>query len=353
MSSFGFPQFTSIFTTYIMERALRPDRLDISPDSATSEKEFKYWHKTLENYLDALPQENLDKLKILINYLSPTIFEYISEENTYQTAVEALKKVFIKPTNVVFARHLLSVRQQQPGETLDQYMQTLKTLSKDCGFEAVDASTHRDQYIRDTFIAGIRSSGIRQRLLEDKKVVLSEIFEQARALEHAQKNVESYNSTNISDPCVNAVVPVVEGVHLNSVTKSKQRGNRNNNYSNNNNNNNNSNSNSNNNSTNNNSNNNSNNNINANLRNNNNRANNRNSNSNRDPSHCWNCGGERHPRSVCDARDAYCYVCGTKGHFGQLCRKAQFFNNNPTSASVALAATDNPSSASVHISQFP
>ena len=114
-----------------MERALRPERLEISPDLATSEKEFKYWLKTLENYLGALPQENLDKLKILINFLSPTIFEYISEENTYEAAIEALKKVFIKPTNFVFARHLLSVCQQQSGETLNQYMQTLKTLSKD------------------------------------------------------------------------------------------------------------------------------------------------------------------------------------------------------------------------------
>ena len=44
-----------------MERALRPDRFDAAPDTPTSEKEFKYWLKTLENYFDVIPPEQLKK----------------------------------------------------------------------------------------------------------------------------------------------------------------------------------------------------------------------------------------------------------------------------------------------------
>ena len=180
-----------------MERALRPERFEILLDTPASEKEFNFFLRTLENYLAVLPQENLDKLKILINHISPTVFEFVNEEVTYASAIEALKKIYVKPTNVVFARHLLSIRKQQPGESLDQYLQALKTLGKDCNFEAVDANAHRDQYIRDSFIAGISASAIRQRILEDGTTQLSEVFEKARSLEHAQKNVESFGNTDV------------------------------------------------------------------------------------------------------------------------------------------------------------
>ena len=182
-----------------MERALRPDRFSVEADLPTSEKEFTYWLRTLENYFAVLPQENLDKLKILTNHLSPTVYEYISEENTYENALEILKKVYVKPANKVFARHLLSIRKQDSSESLDQYLQALKTLSKDCGFEAVDANTHREQFIMNTFINGLQSSDIRQRVLEENKTTLTEIFDQARTLDIAQKNTEAYNNNPHSE----------------------------------------------------------------------------------------------------------------------------------------------------------
>ena len=174
-----------------MERSLRPERFDVLADSSSAEKEFNYWLKTLQNYLEALPQENLDKLKVLTNHISASVYEYISEETTYERAIEALKKIFVKQENIVFARHLLKSRKQEPGETLDQYLQALKTLSKDCAFEAVDANTHRQQAIRDTFIDGIRSNTIRQRVLETNDTTLTDIFTKARSLEFAQSNVEA------------------------------------------------------------------------------------------------------------------------------------------------------------------
>ena len=51
-------------------------------------------------------------------------------------------------------------------ETLDQYVQVLVLLSRDCNFRAVSAEEHRDGAVREAFIQGIRSAPIRQRLLE-------------------------------------------------------------------------------------------------------------------------------------------------------------------------------------------
>ena len=46
----------------------------------------------------------------------------------------------MKPTNKIYTRHVLATRQQQAGETLDEYLQALKTLSKDYNFQSVTAA---------------------------------------------------------------------------------------------------------------------------------------------------------------------------------------------------------------------
>ena len=339
--------FLNLISNYLqatkaMERALRPDRFDILPDTPSCEKEFKFFLRTLENYLAVLPQADLDKLKVLVNHLSPTVFEYISEELTFQGAVDALKKIYMKPTNVVFGRHVLSIRKQRPEESLDKYLQELKSLAKHCDFKAVDANEHRDQYIRDAFIAGISASTIRQRILEDGTTNLADVFEKARSLSHAQKNVESFGNT---DAFLNAIpsndqlsqqqqqqqvhyqqqqlVPqlpmqpspqqqhlqfqppfqhpppphVGDPSHLNAIPRDNNNNNNNNNM------------------------------------------NNDSRNQNRDPNQCGNCGNARHPRSSCPARGRECYVCGKKGHMGKMCR------SKPKSNSMAAA--------SVYVSQFP
>ena len=63
---------------------------------------------------------------------------------------------------------------------LDEDLQVLKTLSKDCNYQFVTAVQNRDNAIRDAFIAGLQSSHIRQRLLENKTLDLETMFDQAR-----------------------------------------------------------------------------------------------------------------------------------------------------------------------------
>ena len=104
-----------------------------------------------------------------------------------------MKSIYVKSPNEVFARHSLATRKQAPSESIDEYLQILKLLSKDCNFKAVTASQHSDEAIRDAFINGILSSHIRQRLLENKILSLQDAFEQARALDTAQKSSDSYD----------------------------------------------------------------------------------------------------------------------------------------------------------------
>ena len=179
-----------------MDRVLKPERFDSDPGTTSATLEWKHWFRTLENFLAALPEEGLDKLGILINYVSPRVYETISECTTYEDAVAVLKNQYVKPLSEVFARHRLATRRQQEGETLDDFLRALRVLSRDCNFKAVTAAEHCEQSIRDAFINGLRSPSIRQRLLENKSLDLTVMFDQARVLESAQVNAESYGDSS-------------------------------------------------------------------------------------------------------------------------------------------------------------
>ena len=135
-----------------MDHFLKPERLDADPNSATATREWTHWFKTFENFLKNLPEKNLDKLDVLVNFVSPRLYEIISECTTYDDAKQLLQKRFVKPKNEIYTRYLLSSRKQQAGESLEEYLQALRVLAKDCHFVSVSATTYRDETIRDSFI---------------------------------------------------------------------------------------------------------------------------------------------------------------------------------------------------------
>jgi len=100
-----------------MDKALRPARLEVLPNSSDAPKIYNHWKKTFEYYLAALPQTNLNKLHVLTNFVAPDIFDIISEDATYDAAIATLDGNYIKAPNVIYARHLLATRKQQPGES--------------------------------------------------------------------------------------------------------------------------------------------------------------------------------------------------------------------------------------------
>ncbi|PIK34785.1 hypothetical protein BSL78_28388 [Apostichopus japonicus] len=274
-----------------MERILRPERLETDPNSNSASKEWAHWIKTFENFVQVLPTPStgeIDKLSILTNFVSPRIYETISECTTYGAALKILKELYLKPTSEIFARHRLATRKQNAGESLDEYLQTLKALAKECDFKAVTAEQNRNEYIRDSFISGLYSQIIRQRLLENKKLDLQTMFDQARSLEAAQKNSESYSCGSTIGAENSSVSAAAR------VSKQSQESLRGASFG--------------------------------------------------APGKCYFCGYKRHPRSECPARDEDCNNCGKKGHFWKMCRSSQ--NANSQRASTASALFDRPTIAS-------
>lgn len=264
-----------------MDKLLRPHRFNGTLD--TTPAEWNHWFRTFTNVLDSLPADPApDKLKLLVNLVSPSVYSHISDCTRYDEAITILKTVYVKPTNVIFARPLLATRKQTASETVDQFLHALKLLSKDCEFKAVSADTYTQEAIRDSFISGISPPMIRQRLLEKESLTLPEAVQQAQSLDSAQRNAEVYVAPVPADQLSTVATTAVASSGLESgassmdidtlqagedsgtaaAAASKLNG----------------------------------------------------------TSACYFCGRAGHPRSRCPARNTVCYKCGRKGHFKESCQ---------------------------------
>ena len=132
---------------------------------------------------------------------------------------------------------------------------------------------YKDEAIRDSF-SGLRSAVFRQRLLENQTLELQTAYDQALALDLAQKSSESLSSLILS---FNAATVVESGTPTTltsdtnqcaAVSKSRvsfhPEGNK--------------------------------------------------------QQKCYFCGNQRHARSVCPARAMKCHKCGKLGHFAKVCK---------------------------------
>ena len=100
------------------------------------------------------------------------MYEVISDTASYVEATAQLQKVYATAPNPIFARFLSRSCKQQIGQSVDKYFQKLKQLSSDCDFGDVAAQVHKQEAMHDAFISGLASSEIRQRLLEDRNLIM-------------------------------------------------------------------------------------------------------------------------------------------------------------------------------------
>ncbi|XP_064122409.1 uncharacterized protein LOC135226624 [Macrobrachium nipponense] len=128
-----------------------------------------------------------------MNYVDHNVYEYIEGCVNYDAAISTLEKLYVKAPNEIFTRHLLAICQQKAGETLDEFLRELHKLGKDCNLKAVSAEQYREELIRDTFINGLASPMIRQRLLENKTLDVEAAYDQAYSLGLAQRNASFYS----------------------------------------------------------------------------------------------------------------------------------------------------------------
>jgi len=185
------------------------------------------------------------------------VYDFIEECETYDEAITALQNLYVRVPNEIFARHLLATTKQQQGQTLDEFLQTLRRMSKDCNFRAVAAEQYKQEMVRDAFINGLLFHVIRQRLLENRELDFATAFEQARTLDLAQKNSDAYDLGKVLASSVSGEASDVHSQNQEVTGSSRKL--------------------------------------------------------------CFFCGFSYHDRKVCPAKGKVCHLC-KKGHFAKVCR---------------------------------
>ncbi|KAG1936302.1 K02A2.6-like [Pimephales promelas] len=104
---------------------------------------------------------------------------------TYNSAVDALKKHFMPKMNVVVERHTFRKRVQASHENIQQYVAALHALSVNCDF-----GDKGDDMIRDQLLEHLHSDDIRQRLLLEPDLTLQKATTLATQLEAAAEHAK-------------------------------------------------------------------------------------------------------------------------------------------------------------------
>ena len=76
-----------------MDKYLRPERLDADPNSSTAAQQWNHWHRTFTSFLAQLAGQQPNKLDVLINYVTPKVYEYIADSETYESAIGVLQSL--------------------------------------------------------------------------------------------------------------------------------------------------------------------------------------------------------------------------------------------------------------------
>ncbi|XP_078097204.1 uncharacterized protein LOC144511102 [Mustelus asterias] len=189
------------------------------------------------------------------------------------------------------ARYLLATRRRQPGETTEQYACELQQLARACNCKSVSAAQYMNDLAQDAFVAGIGSSYIRLRLLEQGNLDLTKTVELADALETASKSLAMYPDDHVetawqgqSQTPLHSAGPkncAIAFPASDLTTAAAPGGPR-----------------------------------------------------------CYFCGGVKHPRQRCPAKAVLCSACGKKGHYSKVCRSKLPSKNSS-------AACDSPEPASL------
>ena len=87
--------------------------------------------------------------------MTHNVFDYVEDCVDFDSVVKSLQNTYIKTPNEIFTQHLLANIRQQSGESLDEFIQQLRKLSKDWNLKNVIADQYREKLVRESFINGL------------------------------------------------------------------------------------------------------------------------------------------------------------------------------------------------------
>ena len=187
----------------------------------------------------------------------------------YSEVIKKFDDFYKVRTNVIYERARFNRRNQQPGETIDQYITVLHRLADTCNYPA----DLKSEMIRDRLVVGILDTAVSQKLQLDSALDLAKAMKYCRQGEAVKEQQSDLRGASKSNPIVvdelrrdqrrTARKPYQQGRGSSKPGGAKQG---------------------------------------ANER------------------LCKRCGGKNHPKGGnCPAKEAICHRCNHKGHYSAQC----------------------------------
>ncbi|GAA57353.1 hypothetical protein CLF_112579 [Clonorchis sinensis] len=111
-----------------MEPLLRPKCFDTDPNSPDATTRWNHRFRTFQTFLGTVDSPYLNKLETLIHFVVAPVYVYIADCPDYESAISALEKLYVRPKNILYARHLQTCKQDTSQDV--QFVQRLKSLVK-------------------------------------------------------------------------------------------------------------------------------------------------------------------------------------------------------------------------------
>ncbi|KAL1443455.1 hypothetical protein MTO96_045995 [Rhipicephalus appendiculatus] len=169
-----------------------PDAFNFS-----SPNEWPKWKKRFERFrtssgLCVKPEQHqVDALLYIMGEQAEEIYATfaLSEKNSkkFDAFVEQFDKYFIPRRNVIFERARFNTRVPQDGESAEDVVTALHTLSKDCEYGAL-----REEFVRDRLVVGIKDKQLSARLQLDADLTLQKALDSVRQIELSVNNKRSF-----------------------------------------------------------------------------------------------------------------------------------------------------------------
>ena len=167
-----------------------PDPLDFKqPDWKTWRQRFERFAATVKLSVEA-GETQVSTLMYVMGNDSEAIFSSFTFANADDK--KDLKKVldkfgehFIPKRNIIHERTVFYRRDQQPGESVENYLRTLYSLVEECDF-----GTKKDEQLRDRLVAGLADRTLSERLQLKSDLTLDLATQMARQSEQVRAQLK-------------------------------------------------------------------------------------------------------------------------------------------------------------------
>ena len=125
--------------------------------------------------------------KLLRSLIAPTK----PDEKSYDELVAAMEKHHNPAPSEIVQRYRFNSRSRKEGESIATYLSELRSLAEYCNFR-----DNLDDMLRDRLVCGVENKSIQKRLLAEARLTLKKATELALAMETAEENAETLQSTS-------------------------------------------------------------------------------------------------------------------------------------------------------------